>query len=201
MSVLKTIEKGKVKFLMDYDYNNILGRLKFVLGQDAFFFADIQVRKNDITWSTKSKLEYKPFCEASESERQIIKKSIDVQKQRISRIISGDALIGGVMNQIMTFPSEQYVYYALYNDDYNVIIAGWGCCQMEHQHEEHGYNQVEHSHNKVASNHQNKGIPTKEDVIRTKSPHPNHQKVTSGFFISSDKTPQKKSTKRPKGEI
>lgn len=83
MSVLKTIEKGKVKFLMDYDYNNILGRLKFALGQDASFFADIQVKKADITWSTKSNLEYKPFIEASETEKGIIRQSIDNKKQRI----------------------------------------------------------------------------------------------------------------------
>lgn len=165
---------------MDYDYNNILGRLKFDLGQDSFFFADIQVRKTDITWSTKSNLEYKPLCEASETEKQAVRKSIEVQKQKISRIIAADTLIGSVVNKITTFPSEQYVFYASYNGDYAIIIAGWGCLLME-QYEENESNIVGMTRNNIISN-KNKTIPIKENVERNKF-QANHPKVPDGFFI------------------
>lgn len=136
MSVLKTVGKREVKFLMDFDYNNILGRLKFILRTDSSFFADVQIRKTDITWSTRSNLEYKPFCEASETEKQTVRKSLDAKKQKISKMIADDALIGNVVNQITTFPSEQYVYYAPLGNSYNIVIAGWGCCLMGNQCEE-----------------------------------------------------------------
>ena len=79
MSILKTIEKEKVKFLMDFDYNNVLGRLKFVLGKDASFFADIRVRQNDVTWSTKDDKEYGVFTDANDSEKQIIKEAVKLK--------------------------------------------------------------------------------------------------------------------------
>ena len=202
MSVLKTIEKGKVKFLMDYDYNNILGRLKFALGQDASFFADIQVRKADITWSTKSNLEYKPFIEASETEKGIIRKSIDNKKQRICRIIADDALIGNVVTQITTFPSEQYVYYAACGNDYDIIITGWGCrITNEQQRKEQENQQANTSHDNNGSNQKNNGITQNGANKRATNPQPNHSKITDGFFIGDEKTPQKKKVKRTKGEL
>lgn len=51
-------------------------------------------------------------------------------------MIADDALIGNVVNQITTFPSEQYVYYAPLGNSYNIVIAGWGCSLMGNQCEE-----------------------------------------------------------------
>lgn len=192
MNVLKTVGKREVKFLMDFDYNNILGRLKFILRSESSFFADVQIRKTDITWSTRSNLEYKPFCEASETEKQTVRKSLDAKKQKISKMIADDALIGNVVNQITTFPSEQYVYYAPLGNSYNIVIAGWGCSLMGNQCEE---NVKDHS-NSPYSNFVSK--PTHE---RSKETKPNHPKVTDGFFIGNEKTSQKKNTKRSKIEI
>ena len=131
MSILKTIEKEKVKFLMDFDYNNVLGRLKFVLGKDASFFADIRVRQNDVTWSTKDDKEYGVFTDANDSEKQIIKDAVDNQIEKLSSIISGDSLIGPHTEKIMSFPSNQYIYYTVKDEVYNVILTGWGCDTTE----------------------------------------------------------------------
>lgn len=131
MSILKTIEKEKVKFLMDFDYNNVLGRLKFVLGKDASFFADIRVRQNDVTWSTKDDKEYGSFTEANESEKQIIKEKVDEQIDKLSDVISGDSLIGPHTDKIISFPSNQYIFYTINNGVYDVILTGWGCDTME----------------------------------------------------------------------
>lgn len=131
MSILKTIEKEKVKFLMDFDYNNVLGRLKFVLGKDASFFADIRVRQNDVTWSTKDDKEYGSFTDANDSEKQIIKEAVDEQIEKVSSIISGDSLIGPHTERITSFPSNQYIYYTVKDGVYNIILTGWGCDTTE----------------------------------------------------------------------
>lgn len=131
MSVLKTIEKTKVKFLMDFDYNNVLGRLKFVLGKDASFFADIRVKQNDVTWSTKDDKEYGAFTDANDLEKQIIKEAVDDQIEKLSFIISGDSLIGPYADKIMSFPSNQYIYYTVKDGAYHVILTGWGCDTTE----------------------------------------------------------------------
>lgn len=196
MGILKTAKRKDVKFLMDYDYNNILGRLKFDLGQDAFFFADIQVRKTDITWSTKSNLEYKPLGEASETEKQAIRESVETQIHRISKIIAVDTLIGNVVNQITTFPSEQYVFYALYNGNYTIIVAGWGCLLLE-QYEINKNNIAKKTHNDIASN-KSIIIPIKED-IEGKTFQANNPKVTNGFLIDNGKAIHKKTNKKSKG--
>lgn len=192
MSVLKTIEKRRIKFLTDFDYNNILGRLKFVLGQESSFFADVQIGMTDIAWSSRSNLEYKPFCEASETEKQAIRRSFVAQKQKISKMIADDALIGNVVNQITTFPSEQYIFYAPSDNKYNIVITGWGCCLLENQCEENVINHADSSPSDVVSK------PYNERAKETKQ---NHPKVTDGFFIGNEKTLQKKSTKRSKKEI
>ena len=131
MGILKTIEKEKVKFLMDFDYNNVLGRLKFVLGKDASFFADIRVRQNDVAWSTKDDKEYGSFTDANDSEKQIIKETVDEQIEKLSSIVSGDSLIGPHTEKIMSFPSNQYIYYTVKDGVYNVILTGWGCDTTE----------------------------------------------------------------------
>lgn len=133
MSILKSIEKEKVKFLMDFDYNNVLGRLKFVLGKDASFFADIRVRQNDITWSTKDNFETKLLSEASESEKQIVKLSINNLIAKVKNIIEKDALIGDFAKQITTYPSEEFVFFTHVNGEYKVVLTGWGFLEATKQ--------------------------------------------------------------------
>lgn len=147
MSILKTIEKEKVKFLMDFDYNNVLGRLKFVLGKDASFFADIRVRQNDVTWSTKDDKEYGSFIEANESEKQIIKEKVDEQIEKLSAVISGDSLIGPHTEKIISFPSNHYIFYTIKNGVYDVILTGWGCDTTEPKDED---GDVEENHVNVS---------------------------------------------------
>ena len=127
MSILKTIEKDKVNFLMDFDYNNVLGRLKFVLGKDASFFADIRVRQNDVTWSTKDDKEYGSYSDANNSEKQILKEKVQEQIEKLSDVISGDSLIGPHTGKIVSFPSCQYIYYTVKDGIYDVVLTGWGC--------------------------------------------------------------------------
>lgn len=116
---------------MDFDYNNILGRLKFVLGKDASFFADTLVRRNDIIWSTKERKEYESLASVSENERQILKERFGDRIAQLSAIISEDTLLGPHVQTIMSFPSEEFIYYYVDGGIYNFILTGWGCSTTE----------------------------------------------------------------------
>ena len=100
-------------------------------------------------------------------------------------MIADDALIGNVVNQITTFPSEQYVYYAPLGNSYNIVIAGWGCSLMGNQCEE---NVKDHSNSPYSD------VVSKPTHERAKETKPNHPKVTDGFFIGNEKTSQKKNS-------
>lgn len=174
MSILKTIEKEKVKFLMDFDYNNVLGRLKFVLGKDASFFADIRVRQNDVTWSTKDDKEYGVFTDANDSEKQIIKEAVDDQIEKLSSIISGDPLIGPHTEKIISFPSNQYIYYTVKDGVYNVILTGWGCDTTEPKENDETPNQEQ------APDKTTPIVEPEEDISIMSEAESNQEKPTSG---------------------
>lgn len=129
MGVLKTITKEKIRFLMGFDYNNVLGRLKFVLGKDAYFFSDIRVRQNDVKWSTNANASLKPLMEASEVEKKNIKQFVDDKIVTFNQIIEKDSLIGDYAKQITTYPSEEFVYYTEVNGKYQIVLTGWGCLE------------------------------------------------------------------------
>lgn len=189
MSILKTIEKEKFKFLMDFDYNNVLGRLKFVLGKDASFFADIRVRQNDVTWSTKDDKEYGSFTEANESEKQIIKEKVDEQIEKLSVVISGDSLIGPHTDKIISFPSNQYIFYTIKNGVYDVILTGWGCDTTEPMDEDGVVEEqrvivepesIEPDNEKVDSDNDIKVDENSDTPIETENETPNEANTEEG---------------------
>lgn len=131
MSILKTISKEDVKFLMDFDYNNVLGRLKFILGDKASFFADVRVKQKEVTWSTRDDREFCCYSDASDTEKKILRDKVNEHIGTVSAIISGDSLVGPYTEQIVSYPSNYYIYYIVENNNYNIILTGWGCGKTE----------------------------------------------------------------------
>lgn len=161
MSILKTIDKKQIKFLMDYDYNNILGRLKYVLGKNAFFFADIRVKQNDVIWSTKDETEYVSYSDANDAEKQIIKEKFNEIIKKISSIISEDSLIGPHIDKIVSFPSDQYIFFSTKDGRYDLVLAGWGCNTTEQK--ENKNEKEDHKIDETDSNISNSISDSKED--------------------------------------
>lgn len=193
MSILKTIEREKITFLMDFDYNNVLGRLKYALGKEASFFADIRVRKNDVTWSTKDFIEFKSLSEASENEKDEIRTLVDSQIEKIKSYISKDSLIGDLNSQITTYPSEQFVYYAHINGVFKVVLTGWGC----------KYKLVQDPNDKDSRGSAPNDNPTHRNIqedcsmvqtlmgatehVASRTLKTEYKKVSDGFFINDHK--------------
>lgn len=144
MSILKTISKEDVKFLMDFDYNNVLGRLKFILGDKASFFADVRVKQKEVTWSTRDDREFCCYSNASDTEKKILRDKVNEHIGIVSAIISGDSLVGPYTEKIVSYPSNSYIYYVVENNNYNVILTGWGCDKT--------YEDEENTGNEISSN-------------------------------------------------
>jgi hypothetical protein len=161
MGTLKTIEKKKIRFLMNFDYNNILGRLKFVLGKEASFFANIRVRQNDISWSSGDDIGAKSLSDASEIEKQTIRESIDDQIVKINNKIEKDDLIGAYAKQITTYPSEEFVYFTQVNGKYKIVLTGWGCLEdTKENHEIKKRPDISQNDNSISGNNQsNLSVP------------------------------------------
>ena len=181
MSILKTVEKEKVKFLMDFDYNNVLGRLKFVLGKDASFFADIRVRQNDVTWSTKDDKEYGSYSDANNSEKQILKEKVQEKIEKLSDAISGDSLIGPHTGKIVSFPSSQYIYYTVKEGIYDVVLTGWGCDTTEPKDED------KETTEETKSEEPNPVAETQEPGDNVHQEEPYHEKVEKQEPTQQDK--------------
>lgn len=130
MGMLNTVDREEIKFLMDFDYNNVLGRLRYVLGKEAHFFADIRVKQKEVSWSIKDDVNYVSYTEASESEKMVIKEATGEIINKLSAIISGDSLIGPHTDKILSYPSPQYIFYAYRNGVIDVVLTGWGCSNI-----------------------------------------------------------------------
>lgn len=127
MGSLKTIKKNQVEFLMDFDYDNVLGRLTFVLGASSSFFANILIRNGDIVWSTRNDKVYLPLSDADNDTVSTVKNELKKRLDKVSTLIADDFLIGPHLSKIISYPSDNYVFFSLENGDIDIVLAGWGC--------------------------------------------------------------------------
>ena len=129
--MVKTIKKNDVKFLMDFDYNNVLGRLKLVLGSEVSIFADVRVKHSDVNWYIPEGIEYIPLSETNGELAKVGRERLRVILDNLRSKIKQDALLGSHVDRILSYPSEDFVYFCQKNDEYSFVITGWGC-QLEH---------------------------------------------------------------------
>ena len=127
MKILKTVTKDQVHFLMDYDYNNVYGRIKYVLGKEAVLFSDIHVKNSEVHWVVRDDAEYVAFSELPSEKVSIVKNLLSEKISYVINVLSGDSLIGNHIAKITTYPSDDYVFVKESNGEFNVVIAGWGC--------------------------------------------------------------------------
>ena len=127
MTSLKTTNRAQIEFLMDFDYNNVLGRLKFVLGVDSSLFANILVRNDYVIWSVRNDKVYIPLSEAEDATVVVVKNELKNRLNQLSVLISEDSLIGSYLSEIISYPSSEYVFYCQENGYLDIVLAGWGC--------------------------------------------------------------------------
>lgn len=127
MGILRTEEKKLVRFLMNYDYNNILGRIKYVLGHNTSFFSEIKVKSDKIIWYTNKEYDYRSLSDANGDEKEEIEAKYSQLLEEYSASISTDSLLGPVLSKIITIPSNDCIFYSYDSGDLDIIVTGWGC--------------------------------------------------------------------------
>lgn len=127
MKTLKSATKSEVQLLMDFDYNNVLGRIKYVLGKEASLFSDILIKNSEIHWMVRDDSTYVSLTELSSKVQSEIKGALSGRISYVSGIISGDSLIGAHFDKILSYPSDEYVFVKEGKGNGDIIITGWGC--------------------------------------------------------------------------
>lgn len=133
MKTLKSATKSEVQLLMDFDYNNVLGRIKYVLGKEASLFSDILIKNSEIHWMVRDDSEYVPLTELSSDVQSEVKGALNGRLSYVSGIISGDSLIGAHSEKILSYPSDEYVFVKDGKGNGDIIITGWGCKSLLHE--------------------------------------------------------------------
>lgn len=127
MKILKTVTKDQVHLLMDFDYNNVYGRIRYVLGKEAVLFSDIRIKNPEMHWGVRDDAEYVAFSELPSEKVSMVKNLLNEKLSYVTSVLSGDSLIGDYVTKITTYPSDDYVFVKEANGELNVVIAGWGC--------------------------------------------------------------------------
>ena len=133
MKTLKSATKSEVHLLMDFDYNNVLGRIKYVLGKEASLFSDILIKNSEIHWMVRDDSEYVSLAELSSDVQSEVKGALNGRLSYVSGIISGDSLIGAHSDKILSYPSDEYVFVKDGQGNGDIIITGWGCKSLLHE--------------------------------------------------------------------
>lgn len=140
MKTLKTVAKNQVHLLMDFDYNNVYGRIKFVLDKEAVLFSDIHIKNTEIHWLVRNDAEYVALPELPYEKVTKAKKILSERISYVRSVLSGDSLIGDYVNKILTYPSDGFVFVRELDGKVDVVIAGWGC-----EYSVHGNENVSHT--------------------------------------------------------
>lgn len=106
MKTLKSATKAEVQLLMDFDYNNVLGRIKYVLGKEATLFSDILIKNSEIHWMVRDDSEYVSLTDLSSDVQSEVKGALNGRISYVSGIISGDSLIGAHSDKILSYPGS-----------------------------------------------------------------------------------------------
>ena len=126
MKTLQKISKNQVQFLIDLDYNNILGRLKYTLGTKSTIFSDIYVKSREIIWSVKDDSDFVSLLEADDQTKKLIITDLTDRLKEIKDIIQSDDLLKDFHEDLLKFPSEAFVFYDRVNIN-NIVVTAWGC--------------------------------------------------------------------------
>ena len=127
MKILKTVTKDQVHLLMDFDYNNVYGRIRYVLGKEAVLFSDIHIKNLEVHWVVRDDAEYVALSELPSEKVSEVKNLLSEKISYVTNVLSGDSLLCDYVAKITTYPSDDYIFVNESNGELNVVIAGWGC--------------------------------------------------------------------------
>lgn len=127
MNILKRVKKENINFLMDLNYNNLFLHLKQLNGKGNLLFAGIQIMQNEILWQFDNKEEYMPLTEADKDIYERVCVDVQLYLQNMYHLIESNPLLKPYANVIVTYPSDEYVFFKIQDMKCFIVIAGWGC--------------------------------------------------------------------------
>lgn len=184
MKILKTVTKDQVRLLMDFDYNNVYGRIRYVLGKEAVLFSDIHIKSPEIHWVVRDDAEYVMLSEMPSDKLSIVRNLLSEKISYVSSVLSGDNLIGDHVEKIISYPSDEYIFVKETNSDINIVIAGWGCklLSQEIKEESHISNSTEKHQDEVTSDNVNIE-PSNTDYVEQNLHNNDVVGITSSFDV------------------
>lgn len=127
MNILKRVQKKDVTFLMELNYNNLFLHLKLLNDKTNLSFAGIQIMQNEILWQIDNNAEYMSLSEADKDTYEYIQLDLQSYLQNIRHLIKSNSRLEPYADLIITYPSDEYVFFKIDDMGCFIIIAGWGC--------------------------------------------------------------------------
>lgn len=127
MNILKRVQKKDVTFLMELNYNNLFLHLKLLNDKTNLSFAGIQIMQNEILWQIDNNAEYMSLSEADKDTYEYVQLDLQSYLQNIRHLIKSNSRLEPYADLIITYPSDEYVFFKIDDMGCFIIIAGWGC--------------------------------------------------------------------------
>lgn len=138
MNILKRVPKENITFLMELNYNNLFLHLKLLNGKCNISFAGIQIMQHEVLWQIDNNEEYTSLIEADKDTYEYVQLELQSSIQRVYQLIQSNSILQPYANLIVTYPSDEYIFFKFEDQECFIVIAGWGCeqkkeCQQEKQ--------------------------------------------------------------------
>lgn len=138
MNILKRVPKENVTFLMELNYNNLFLHLKLLNGKCNISFAGIQIMQHEVLWQIDNNEEYTSLIEADKDTYEYVQLELQSYIQKAHQLIESNSLLKPYAKLIVTYPSDEYIFFKFEDRGCFIIITGWGCerkkdCQQEKQ--------------------------------------------------------------------
>lgn len=138
MNILKRVPKENVTFLMELNYNNLFLHLKLLNGKCNISFAGIQIMQHEVLWQIDNNEEYSSLIEADKDTYDYVQLELQSYIQKAHQLIESNSLLKPYAKLIVTYPSDEYIFFKFEDRGCFIVITGWGCerkkdCQQEKQ--------------------------------------------------------------------
>lgn len=131
MNILKRVPKENITFLMELNYNNLFLHLRLLNGKGNLLFAGIQIMQHEVLWQIDNNEEYTSLIEADKDTYEYVQLELQSSIQRVYQLIQSNSLLQPYANLIVTYPSDEYIFFKFEDQECFIVIAGWGCEQKK----------------------------------------------------------------------
>lgn len=127
MKQLLKINNSELSFRLKLNYNNVYSRLKMLLDDKAFIFADLSTKSTNTTWYSTDDNEYTKISEASEKEEVVLSHALEIVINNVRKELKKSSELADYADDILEIPDMSFAFYRKDGNGYKFILTGWGC--------------------------------------------------------------------------